>query len=128
MLHVSLNRGIFKLSTDKTLGIKDGVGWVDCNLVLCRVTNQPLSVGESDIRGGCSVSLIIGNDFNLSMLENAHTGVGSSEINPNSIFLSHFTFFFVFFGLTKSSFHSRIQCNVEWRSDETLSKLIDTAG
>lgn len=42
------------------------------------------------IGGSCSVSLIVGDNFDLSVLENTNTGVGSSKINTNCGFLCHF--------------------------------------
>lgn len=52
-------------------------------LVLGCVPDQSLGVCESDIAGGCSVPLVTGNDFHLSMLEDSHTGEGGAQINTH---------------------------------------------
>ena len=92
-----LNSSLPELSSNEPLGIKDGVSWIDGHLILGRVSNQPLGVGEGHIAGGCSVPLIIGDDLHLSVLEDCSTGVGGAEINPHRgrflLLLScHFTF------------------------------------
>jgi len=65
VFHVALHGRLIKLTSNESLGIKDGVGWVDCDLVLGWVTDQPLGVGECHVRWSSAVTLIIGNDFDL---------------------------------------------------------------
>lgn len=60
---------------------EDGVGGVHCHLVLGGISDQALSVRESNVRRGGSVTLVVGDDFDLSMLENADARVGRAEIN-----------------------------------------------
>merc|ERR1712013_932114 len=92
VLHVSLDGGVFELTTNETLGVKDGVGGVDGHLVLGGVTNQPLGVGECNVGGGGAVTLVIRDDFNLSMLEHSHAGVGGSKVNTHCCLLTSHSF------------------------------------
>jgi len=48
-LHISLNLGISELSSNESLGVKDSVVWVHGDLILGGITNESLSVGESDV-------------------------------------------------------------------------------
>jgi hypothetical protein len=78
--HVLLYEGIFKLPTDESLGIEDSVARVTGNLVLGGVSYESFGFGESNIRRGGSVSLIIGNDIHSLVLPDTHTGVSGSQI------------------------------------------------
>ena len=60
------------------------------NLVLGGIADEPLGVGEGDIGGSGSVSLVVGDDFHLSVLENSDAGIGGAEIDSNCGFLGHF--------------------------------------
>ena len=44
MLHVLLYHWIAEVSADEALGVEHSVTWVHCHLVLCRVTNETLSI------------------------------------------------------------------------------------
>lgn len=63
VLYVRLDFDIVKLATDEALGIEDGVVGVHGDLVLRGVSDETLRVGKGDIRGCCSVSLVVGDDF-----------------------------------------------------------------
>uniref|UniRef100_A0A9L0RTU8 Uncharacterized protein n=1 Tax=Equus caballus TaxID=9796 RepID=A0A9L0RTU8_HORSE len=89
MLHIRLDNSIIKSTSNQTFGIKNRVGRVRCNLVLCSITDQSFRVSKSDIAWGGSVSLIIGYYFHFSMLENTHTRVGGAKINANCRSLRH---------------------------------------
>lgn len=54
-------------------------------LVLGGVTNESLSVVERHIAGRRSVTLIICNDFNFSMLENSDARVSCSKIDSDCL-------------------------------------------
>jgi len=43
------------------------------NLVLCSVADQTLVIGEGDIRRGCAVSLVVGDDLNTIVLPDTNT-------------------------------------------------------
>ena len=68
VLKIRLNLCICKLATNKTLGIEYSVPWVHSDLILCSITDETLRVGESDIRGSCAVTLVVGDDFNTIVL------------------------------------------------------------
>jgi hypothetical protein len=76
-------KGKKKKKKKKKLELAKGtyVGWVHGNLVLRSISNQSLSVCESDIRRSGSVSLVVGNDFNSVVLPDSDTRIGRSEVN-----------------------------------------------
>jgi len=83
MLHVRLDRGISKLSTDQTLGIEDGILRVHGNLVLGGITDQSLSTREGNIGRGGTLSLVVGDDFDTIVLPDTDTRIGGTQINSN---------------------------------------------
>jgi len=66
--NITLNRGIRKSATNQPLCIEDGVDRVHGDLVLGGIADQTLGVGEPNVRRRCSVSLVIGDDFNTVVL------------------------------------------------------------
>ena len=50
------------------LDIEDGVSWVHSSLVLCRLSNQTLLVGERDERWCGEATLLVGNDLDVGTL------------------------------------------------------------
>ena len=59
-------------------------------LILGWISDQPLGVSECHIGGSCPITLVIGNDLHLAMLENSNTGVGGAQVNTNCLLLGHF--------------------------------------
>jgi hypothetical protein len=92
VLHVALDSGVAELSADQTLGVEDGVDGVHGDLVLGSITDQTLGVGEGDIAGGGSVTLIVGDDLHSVVLPHTDARVGGSKINSNSRFSRHFVY------------------------------------
>ena len=89
MFHIPLDCRVVKLPSYESLGIKDGVGRVHGDLVLGRVPDQPLGVGEGDVGRGRPVALIVGDDLHLSVLEHADAGVRGAEVDADGGLLGH---------------------------------------
>lgn len=66
MLCVLLDIAVGELTADETLGVKHGVRWVRRRLVLCGFTDEAFVVGEGDPRRSDTVTLVVGDDFNLA--------------------------------------------------------------
>merc|ERR1711990_1349096 len=78
-LDILLDDWVIELSTDESLDIKDGVGWVSSSLVLGSLTNLSLFFSESDIRWSGSVTLLVLNDDNLVTFHDSDTRVSGTE-------------------------------------------------
>ena len=81
VLHVGLDLCIGELATDQTLGVEDGVVRVHGDLVLCGITDQTLGVGEGNEGRSGAVALVVGNDLNAVIPEDAYARVGSTQID-----------------------------------------------
>jgi len=81
---ISLNRLLLEFSSDESLSIENGVEWVSGGLILSRVSDESLILGEGNIRWGGVKTLIVGDDFNLVIHPNSDAGVGGSKIDSNS--------------------------------------------
>ena len=55
--------------------VEDGVVRVHGNLVPGSIANQSLTITEGDIRGGGTVTLVVGNNFNTVILPDTDTTV-----------------------------------------------------
>lgn len=66
MLDITLHIAVVECSTEQSLGVKDRVGRILRCLVLCGVTHESFLVGEPDPRRSDSVTLVVGDDFNLA--------------------------------------------------------------
>jgi len=84
--HVRGNLSVGELSSDKSLGIEDGVLGVSGNLGLGGISDETLLFGEGNVRGGGVDTLIVGNDFDLIVLPDSDAGVGGTEIDTDSNF------------------------------------------
>ena len=80
VLSIGMNLSIAELATDETLCIENGVVGVHRDLVLGSIADQTLVVGEGDIRGSGSVTLVVGNDFDTSAALNTNARVGRTQI------------------------------------------------
>jgi len=83
VLHIGLNLSIGELASDQTLSIEDCVDRVHGNLVLRGVTDEALCVGEGNERRCCSVTLVVGNDFDAVIAEDTNARVRCTEIDTN---------------------------------------------
>jgi hypothetical protein len=72
VLHVGLHLSIGELATDEALGVEDSVGRVHGDLVLRSISDETLGVGESDKGGGGTVALVVGNDLDAVISEDAN--------------------------------------------------------
>merc|ERR1719424_2441537 len=88
-LDVRLYGRVRKLAPDEALGIKDGVLWVPCNLVLRSVADQTLGVRERNIRRSGAVALIIRDDLNTIVLPNPDARVRGTQIDAHRSLLRH---------------------------------------
>lgn len=74
------------------LDIENGVRWVHGSLVLGRLTDQTLLVGEGNERWGGEATLLVGNDLNGGALVDSHARVGGAQIDADGTivnFVSH---------------------------------------
>ena len=86
---IGLDRGVVKVPPDQSLDIEDCVLWIHGDLVLGGVSYQSFSFRESDATWGGSITVAVGDYFDLVILEYSHTGVGGSKINSNDSFRTH---------------------------------------
>ena len=83
MLHVRLDGGVVEAPSDHPLGVKHRVVGVHGHLVLGGISDETLSVGEGDVAGGGTVALVVGDYFDLAVLEDTHARVSGSEVNTD---------------------------------------------
>ena len=71
---VILDSAVSEHSANKSLGIEYSVSRVGCQLVFSCISDQSLSLfGESNVRRGDSVSLVVSDNLNSSVLEHTNT-------------------------------------------------------
>lgn len=61
-----------------SLGIEDGVPGVHGSIVLGRLTNQTLLIGEGDERWRGEGALLVGDDFDIGALVRSNARVGGA--------------------------------------------------
>ncbi|KAH5051894.1 hypothetical protein HBI73_235940 [Parastagonospora nodorum] len=83
VLHVGLNLSIGKLAADEALCVEYCVGGVHGDLVLRRVSDETLGVGESNERGGCAVTLVIGDNLNAVVSEDTDARVRGTQVDTD---------------------------------------------
>mmetsp|Transcript_3538 Transcript_3538/g.3327 ORF Transcript_3538/g.3327 Transcript_3538/m.3327 type:complete len:252 (-) Transcript_3538:2-757(-) len=72
------------ITSDKTLNVENGVFGVDGGLILGSISYQTVTVvHEGDVRRCDTITLVVGNDFDTSILEDSDARVGGSQINSN---------------------------------------------
>ena len=75
VLDVVLDCGVGPIAANEPLGVENGVLGVGGQLVLGSITNQTLTLsGESNVGGGDTVALVVGDDLNAAVLEHSDTG------------------------------------------------------
>ena len=84
MLDVRLDLSIRVLAANETLRVEDRVVGVHRDLVLRGIADQPLVVGEGDIRGCRAVTLVVGNDLDTVILPDTDARVGGAQVNADS--------------------------------------------
>ena len=83
MLHVRLDGGVVEAPSDHPLGIEDCVVGVHGHLVLGGISDETFGVGEGDVAGGGTVALVVGDYFDLAVLEDTHARVSGSEVDTD---------------------------------------------
>lgn len=76
--HIFLNNIFIEFTANQTLGIKNSVFRISGSLILGSVTDQTFSLSETNVGGGGSVTLVVGNNFHTVILENTDAGVGGT--------------------------------------------------
>ncbi len=71
------------LASNQTLDIENCVLGVDSTLVLGGIADKPLLVSEGHPGRSDTVTLIVGNNFNLAVLVHAYARVGSAQIDTD---------------------------------------------
>mmetsp|Transcript_96513 Transcript_96513/g.300539 ORF Transcript_96513/g.300539 Transcript_96513/m.300539 type:complete len:195 (-) Transcript_96513:2-586(-) len=82
-LDVLLHGGVLEPATDQPLDVEEGLRGVDRRLVLCRLADQPLVVGEGDVRGSDAVSLVVRDDLDPAVLVDADAGVRRPQVDAD---------------------------------------------
>lgn len=85
VLDISLNLLLGHLAADEALDVIDGVEGVSRGLVLGGISDQSLLIGEGDIRGRDTVSLIVDENFDLALLHHTDTAGFQLAIVPKSL-------------------------------------------
>jgi len=83
VLHVGLDLSISELAADEALCVEDCVGGVHGDLVLRRVSDEALGVGEGDERGCCAVTLVVGDDLNAVVPEDTDARVRGTQVDTD---------------------------------------------
>jgi hypothetical protein len=93
VLDIFLDDWVVEFSSDESFGVEDGVEGIFGGLIVCGIADQSFVISESDVGWGCSVTLIIGDDFDSFVFPESDTGVSGTEIDTDgftdSFFLSH---------------------------------------
>ncbi len=66
MLHVALDCRVVEVAANKALRVENRVAGVHGDLGKRSIANKTLAVGESDIAGRCSVSLVVCDNLDLT--------------------------------------------------------------
>ena len=76
-----LNVGDMAKALQQVKLTKNSIWWIESDLIFCWITDESLRIIEGNITGSCSVSLIICDNFDFAVLENANTWIGSAKID-----------------------------------------------
>jgi hypothetical protein len=82
-LDVLLNVGVGPLATHESFDIENRVFRIRRQLILGGVADEAFLVGEGDVRGGDSVALVVGDDFDAAVF---HHSDAKTKINKTITF------------------------------------------
>ena len=83
VLHIGLDLSVLELATNEALGVENCVDGVHGDLVLRGITDETLGVGEGNEGRCCPVTLVVCDNLNAVIPEDAYARVGCTEINTN---------------------------------------------
>ncbi|KYN05452.1 NAD-specific glutamate dehydrogenase, partial [Cyphomyrmex costatus] len=76
-------KAVKNISVKKLKLTENGVAGVHSNLILRRITDQPLGVGEGYVAWRGPITLVIGDDLNFPMLEDTHARVRGAQVDSD---------------------------------------------
>lgn len=84
MLDLRLDAGVAKFFPNQSLRVEHRPPRIAVHLRLCRISNETFRICKRHIRRRGSVSLIVGDNVNLTILVDTDAAIGGSKVNSDS--------------------------------------------